>query len=259
MASPFSHLPGTIHLGGDAPTLLDDLSAAIEAEAIHAVNERGVCHLALSGGSVEKLCMNLVADPRYRGFPWEDTHVWQVDERRVGDDDDRRNWKMLTELLLAHVVIPEDHLHPMPVLEDDPAGAYERDLAEAFGVPPGGPPLPDARLDYVLLGMGGDWHTASLFPHSTALDVTDRWVAVNDGPQVTPPDRVTLTYPLLNAARRVGVLLLGDGKAEPLRKLDAAIADGSASVETMPITGIQPAGDDARLTWFIDPAAARGD
>lgn len=254
MTAPLSHLPGTVHVAADTHHTYDAIAAAMEAEAIHAVQHRGVFHLALSGGSTpEQLYVNLVADPRYRGFPWRDTHLWQVDERRVPRDDDRSNCKMLTETLTVHADIPHAQAHPMPVMEDDPAAAYEAELSEVFAIDAGGPP---PRLDFVLLGMGGDLHTASLFPHSKALDVRDRWIAVNDGPEVTPPDRVTMTYPLLNAARRLAVLLTGEKKAEPLQRLDAALADGAPDTRAMPIAGIAPVHEDARLDWYLDPAAA---
>lgn len=254
MESPLTHLPGSVHRAQDTQSAYDAVAAAMEAEAIHAVQHRGVFHLALSGGSTpEQLYVNLVADPRYRGFPWRDTHLWQVDERRVPHDDEKSNFKMLRETLTVHADIPEPQVHAIPVLEDDPAAAYEGELAKAFGIDTGGPP---PRLDFVLLGMGGDLHTASLFPHSKSLGVTDRWIAINDGPEVTPPDRVTMTYPLLNAARRLVVLLTGEKKAGPLQQLDAAFADGSPDTRAMPIAGIAPAHEDARLDWHLDPAAA---
>ncbi|MFW6336307.1 MAG: 6-phosphogluconolactonase [Phycisphaeraceae bacterium] len=254
MPATLSHLPGTVHAASDTHHTYDAVAAAMEAEAIHAVQHRGVFHLALSGGSTpEQLYINLVADPRYRAFPWRDTHLWQVDERRVPHDDERSNFKMLRETLTVHADIPEAQVHAMPVLEDDPVAAYEAELARVFGIDAGGPP---PRLDFVLLGMGGDLHTASLFPHSKALGVTDRWIAINEGPEVTPPDRVTMTYLLLNAARRLAVLLTGEKKAGPLQQLDAAFAQGSPDTQAMPVAGIAPVHEDARLDWHLDPAAA---
>lgn len=254
MSHGLTHLPGAVHVAGDVHKLYDDVAAAMEAEAIHAVRERGVFHVALSGGSTpEKLYIDLVADPRFRMFPWGATHIWQVDERRVPEDDERSNFKMLKETLILHCGVPESQVHPMPVLADDPAGDYEKDLAKTLGVDAGGPP---PRFDYVLLGMGGDLHTASLFPHSKALHVTDRWVAVNDGEHVTPPDRVTLTYPIINAARNLAVLLTGEKKTQPLQRLDRQLAEHGPDIDAMPITGVSPTHDDARLTWYLDPAAA---
>lgn len=254
MTAVLSHLPGTVHVAPGTHQTYDAIAAAMEAEAIHAVQHRGAFHLALSGGSTpEQLYVNLVADPRYRGFPWRDTHLWQVDERRVPRDDERSNFQMLRETLTVHADIPEAQVHPMPVLDDDPAKTHEAEMARTFGIEGGGSP---PRLDFVLLGMGGDLHTASLFPHSKAIGVNDRWIAINDGPEVTPPDRVTMTYPLLNAARRLAVLLTGEKKADPLQRLDAAFAHGTPDVRAMPIAGIAPRHDDGRLDWHLDPTAA---
>src|SRR5690606_40064 len=140
-------------------------------------------HLALSGGSTpEPFYMRLVTDPRYRAIPWEQTHLWIVDERRVPERDDRSNFKMIREALADHVPLRSRQRHPMPVLEADPAARYEAELRRVVD--------PDARvprLDFVVLGMGDDAHTASLFPHSPALEETQKLVAVNAGEYVTPP------------------------------------------------------------------------
>ena len=131
---------------------------------------------------------------------------------------------------------------PGPVTWPSPGGATS-------GVP-GAP-----SLDFVLLGMGDDAHTASLFPGSPAIDERTRWVAVNDGPEVTPPDRVTMTFPLLNAARRLAVLVVGEKKAATIARIEAAWRDGSADVNELPITGVRPTAGQEALTWYLDAAA----
>ena len=108
-------------------------------------------------------------------------------------------------------------------------------------------------MDFVLLGMGGDCHTASLFPNSDAIGVSDRWIVVNDGPNVTPPPRVTMTYPLLNAARRLAVLCVGSKKTKALRRVAEQMKAGPDPIN-VPITGIQPT--DGELTWYLDAEAA---
>jgi len=253
--NPLPNLPGVVHVARDKDQLLDDLASAVSGAATRAIDERGVFHLALSGGGTpEPFYMRLVIDPSLRSFPWEKTHVWIVDERRVPEDDERNNHRMIREAMLNHVPIKPAHDHPMPVLSDDPAGEYEAALREAFAMQPADTAPP--RLDFVLLGMGGDAHTASLFPNSPALDEDKRWIAVNEGPTVTPPDRVTMTYPLLNAARELGVMLVGAGKHDTLTKINEQMANGP-DIASMPITGIDPS--DGSLTWYLDPAAATGD
>ncbi len=235
------NLTGPVHIA-ERDALLDDVAGAIMGAAQQAIESRGAFHLALSGGSTpEPLYVRMVIDPRFRLFPWEATHVWIVDERRVPHDDDRSNYRMIRQSLLDHVPMRRRQVHPMPVEGEDPAGEYERQLQRH---------LPSGRLDFVLLGMGADGHTASLFPHSPALVQVARPVVVNDGPHVTPPPRVTMTYPLLNAARHVAVLVIGASKAATLRRIEAAGADAMA----LPITGVDPT--DGEVMWYLDRDAA---
>jgi 6-phosphogluconolactonase len=191
-----------------------------------------------------------VIDLRYRLFPWEQTHVWLVDERCVPFDDERSNGRMIHEALMAHVPTPEEQVHFVPTEADDPAAAYETQLREVFGA--AGIP----RMDFVLLGMGSDGHTASLFPNSPALDEASRWITNNEGPNVTPPPRVTMTYPLLNAAREIVVLVAGASKAEMLARIDEQLRDEGLNIQKYPITGVVP--DDGELVWLLDRAAAVG-
>ncbi len=217
--------------------------------AMHsAVNAREVCHIALSGGSTpEPFYMRLVTDPLFRGLPWDSVHVWMVDERRVSETDSRSNFKMLRECLVDHVPVKRRSIHPMPVLTPDPAAAYEQEMRDHIVIPQGTMP----RFDFLLLGIGQDAHTASLFPGSAALDVTDRWITVNEGPRVTPPPRLTMTYPLINAARQVAVLATGADKSQVIARVrDAEKPDP----RKMPITGVRP--NNGQMIWFLDEAAA---
>lgn len=241
------NLTGSVHVAPDADQLYDELAASLLGIAVESINARGLFHLALSGGSTpEPFYHRLVIDPNLRHFPWLQTHLWIVDERRVPEDDDRNNYRMIRESLADHIPIKTRQLHPMPVMENDPAALYEDQLRQVFG----SDDLP--RLDFILLGMGADAHTASLFPHSDAIHVTDRWIAVNKGDAVTPPPRVTMTYPLLNAARHLGVLVTGSKKADTLRKIETQLQTAPAPDE-MPITGIAPT--DGDLVWYLDAPA----
>jgi 6-phosphogluconolactonase len=254
------HLPGEIRVA-EAHDLYDDLAIAFASAALEAVKARGCFHVALSGGSTpEPFYMHLVIDPRYRAIPWEKSHLWIVDERRVAEDHEKSNVRMIRHVLTDHLPMKKRQLHPMPVLLDDPAGAYIEELSRVFesaaaSQPGAGLATGDAipRLDFVLLGMGDDAHTASLFPHSPALNEKERWVANNDGPKVTPPPRVTMTYPLLNAAREIAVLCVGAKKLPTLQRVSEQMKTGPDPAN-LPITGIAPTA--GTLTWYLDTAAA---
>lgn len=277
MPHPPLRLPGKTHVAFDADALYDDLASAMLAASIDAIGRRGLFHAALSGGKTpEPFLIRLVTDPRFRHLPWQHTHLWLVDERRVPYTDEKSNWKMVKETLADHVPMRKRQLHPMPVDGADPAGQYEAEIRRVFATPAYvAPPQPDElaprgaapshpepptsqggmpRLDFVLLGMGDDAHTASLFPGSPALGESTRLIAVNEGPAVTPPPRVTMTYPLLNAARKLAVLVVGEKKLPTLRRIDAQLRSSGPDPLAMPITGISPA--DGELTWYLDPAAA---
>ena len=258
--SALSNLPGRVHVAKDRDGLFDDLARALWGAAGAAIDARGVFHLALSGGSTpEPFYVHLIIDPRYRLIPWDKTHVWLVDERRVALDDARSNFRMIKETLTDHVPMRSRQVHPVPVEADDPGKAYESELNRVFAESPASAAASmragaTPRLDFVLLGMGDDGHTASLFPESPALRERSRWIVINGGPSVTPPPRVTMTYPLINAARDVAVLVTGAKKTATLRRVDEQFRAAGPGPATLPITGIDPA--NGELTWYLDPDAA---
>lgn len=240
-------LPGEVVVRETVDDLLDAIASDLFFQAKACVRSFGDFHLALSGGSTpEPLYRRLMYDPRVRDFPWKKTHLWQVDERCVEDDDDRRNWKMIGDILLDHSDIPHAQAHPMPVLDPDGDRRYERELRDTLEWREKG----HDRLDYVLLGIGGDLHTASLFPGSIALDAPAGRLAVfNDGPGVVPPKRMTLTYELLNASRFLAVMVTGKAKRDAVARLTReALAPADA-----PVLGIRPVG--GVLRWYLDRAA----
>jgi len=245
--APPPRLQGEVHVASRKDTLLDDLASALLGAAMRCINERGEFHLALSGGSTpEPLYMHLVIDPRFRIFPWAQTHLWQVDERCVPPDDERSNIHLIRQTLADHVPMRKRQIHPMPAMRQQADALYERELREH---------LPESgRLDFVLLGMGDDAHTASLFPGSPAIEVEDRWVALNDGSGVTPPPRVTLTFPMLNRSREVVVLVTGEKKAATVRRVEQHLQQAAPDPTLLPITGVEP--EHGSLTWFLDAQAA---
>jgi 6-phosphogluconolactonase len=210
------------------------------------IGEAGSVHLALSGGaSPQKLYELLATDARYAAGNWAQTHLWLVDERCVPDDDPRLNFAMIRSVLVDKVPLPPAQVHPMPVDLADGDRRYQEDLRRA---------LAGGRLDAAVLGMGPDGHTASLFPYSPALDERQRWVRFNDGEHVLAPrPRMTLTYPVLCAARFLAVLVTGASKHAAL----LAAAQAPDDLHMRPIVGIRPA-EDSKLVWYLDRAAADG-
>jgi len=185
--------------------------------------------IALSGGSTPQATHALLAGDEYRDrIDWARWHVFFGDERRVPLDDERSNYRSAREALLAHVPIPDSHVHPLT-----DADIYEGMLRSFFGEAP--------AFDLLMLGMGDDGHTASLFPGSISLLEQERWV-------IAPPDvvqgmeRLTLTLPALNAARRTIFLVSGAAKADPLARI--------RSGEQLPAGMVQHA------EWLVDEAAA---
>jgi 6-phosphogluconolactonase len=213
------------------------------------IAQAGTAHLALSGGSSPQGLYHLLAmDGRYSADHWAHTHLWMVDERCVADDDPRLNFAMIRTELATKVPLPAAQIHPMPVGLPDGDYRYEAELRAALSKASGD------RLDAAILGMGPDCHTASLFPSSPALDEHQRWVRFNDGETVVAPrPRMTMTFPVLCAARFVAVLVTGENKHAALHA--AAIAPDD--LHGHPITGIRQAGD-SRLVWYLDRAAVEG-
>jgi 6-phosphogluconolactonase len=226
--------------------LIDAMAADLLFQAKACVRTFGDFHLALSGGTTpEPLYRRLMYDPNYRDLPWKRTHLWVVDERRVPLDDDLSNFKMIRDTLVEHSDIPREQVHPIHATEPDADRRYEAELREVLGWREKG----HDRLDYVVLGMGGDGHTASLFPKSPALHAPGRLVVANAGPNVTPPDRITMTYELLNASRFIAVMVTGEKK----RPAVARVVSGRETAETFPVMGIRPLGGELR--WYLDRAA----
>ncbi|MBX3356545.1 MAG: 6-phosphogluconolactonase [Phycisphaeraceae bacterium] len=239
-------LPGGVFAANTPERLHERLAGDLIAHALNCVRQLGDFHLALSGGGTPlPFYERLMTDPNYRSMPWRRTHLWIVDERRVPFEDEKSNYRHIHEIIVEHSDIPADQVHPMLAMEEDAAARYERSLREALGWRERG----QDRLDFVLLGMGDNGHTASLFPETEVLNERERWVGICDGPTVTPPPRVTMTYPLLNAARFIAVLVVGANKASMISR----VATGSDDYHALPIKGIHPVAGEMR--WYLDRAA----
>lgn len=231
---------------------LDALSAAAADDlaeiARAAIRERGACSIALSGGSTPKRLFAMLAEAGNEALPWEHVDLWWVDERTVPPEHDDSNYRMARETLIEPLQLAATHVHRMVGEHAEPdtaARAYERELVVALGSPP--------IFDLVLLGMGSDGHTASLFPGSPGLTESTRWVVANpvDSPLTKgPTTRITLTAPAINAARHVRFLIAGADKAATL----AHVLEGARDPATYPSQLIAPT--DGDLAWFVDEAAA---
>ena len=239
-------LPGQVFVEETIDQLLDLLAAELVVQAVTCQRRFGDFELALSGGSTpQPLYDRLMYDPNCRRLPWARTHLWLVDERCVPLDDDRSNFRMINETIVQHSGIPREQVHPIDALSETADVDYEAELREVLQWRQRG----QDRLDFILLGMGQDGHTASLFPYNDALGERHRLVRCVDEPAAEPPHRVTMTFPLINSARMVAILVTGADKAEMIGR----IAKGDASVEQLPITGVRPG--QGQLKWFLDAEA----
>jgi len=234
----------TQELGEAAATHVARLSA-------ESIAERGRFTVALSGGSLPKLlCPPLTSEPLGSQIDWPAWHVFWADERLVPLNHADSNFRLAREYLFDQVNIPVAQVYPVDDSFDPPvtADAYQAVLSQVFEPSPGQPP----RFDLILLGMGEDGHTASLFPHHRLLDESNRWVAaLTDSPK-PPPERITLTLPVLNNARNVAFISAGSSKAGVL----ARVLQGDAPPGELPAQMVRPG--RGNLAWFVDNAAAAG-
>lgn len=224
---------------------------AIVLRAADAIHKRGRFIIALSGGSTPKSLFQLLATPAFASrFDWQRVHVCWGDERCVPPDDARSNYRMACEALLDHVPIAEANVHRIRG-EDAPvaaAAAYEAELRNLFNMSERhDDDFPS--FDLILLGLGADGHTASLFPHGAALHEQSRWVAAEFSESVSMW-RITLTLPLINASRHVLFLVAGADKADVIRQISAT----PARSESLPAARVAPT--RGTVHWIIDSAAA---
>ncbi len=249
----------------DAESLASRAAEWLIGQIAHAVARRGRAAIALSGGSTPRALYELLAQHPWRDrIQWNLLHVFWGDERFVAADDPASNVRMVREVLLDRVEIPASHVYAVALdanapNADDTDAAFERARAAAALYETtlhafyGGTRLDDTRpfFDVVLLGLGEDGHTASLFPGSKALDEREHWVAAvktrGDGKtSTTAPIRITLTYPILESTHAVAFLVAGVGKREIARR----VLDGD---ETLPAARVHAIGG---TLWIMDEAAA---
>lgn len=234
----------------DAEALAQAAAALVAETTIDAVALRGRSTIALSGGSTPKRMGELLAEAPFRDrLPWDRLHFFWGDERWVPLDDPESNAGTAKRTFLDHVPLPPNNVHPFPTHLSSAhaaAVAYQDEIASTLSGGGGTPP----RFELILLGMGDDGHTASLFPGTDALHERESFAVANPVPKLGTT-RLTLTLPILNAGRTVAVLVGGAGKAEIL----AAVLDGPEHPDDLPVQSIRPI--DGALRWLVDRAAAK--
>ena len=232
----------TVEVLADKPSLVERAQEIILSRLDMAIEAEDRFTIALSGGSTPKTLYEALSS---QNLPWSKIHIFWGDERYVPSTHPDSNQLMVGQAWLNKVEIPAENIHPMDTSGKDPnqdASKYEAQLQQFFQTKPGKFPA----FDLILLGMGDDGHTASLFPHTEALKVRDRLIAVGnkDG-----QPRLTFAIPLINKAKCVMFLVAGANKRSALKEVFATQGD-----ETQyPSRSIDPEGE---LLWLLDSAAA---
>jgi len=201
--------------------------------------------VALSGGETPRRTYELLATPQYRDhIHWQEVHVFWSDERCVPEDDPRSNYRMTRQALLDHVPIPPENIHPIRCDQSPQhaAAQYEKELKDFFSIQ-------NPNFHLVLLGLGENGHTASLFPHTTVLNEQEKSVS-----EVFVEElgmyRVTFTAPFINQAEQVVFLVSGAEKAKVLE----SVLEGAYQPHELPAQLIRPKGNHP--TWLVDKAAS---
>jgi len=239
----------SIEIYPDAEALALHTADVLAMAAQEAAAARGRFAVALSGGETPKTLYRMLARQQFsQKVPWRRVQLYWGDERCVSPDDPTSNYGVARETFIKHVPIAPANVHRM-LGEEEPgkaADTYEKELRDlaAKERPPSGVPV----FDLVLLGLGRDGHTASLFPRSDALTVEDRFCVATQAPDGSP--RLTVTAPVINAARRVWFYVSGADKAGMV----AEVLEGLRAPLAVPAQGVAPV--HGTLTWLLDEAAA---
>ena len=235
----------------DADALAKSAAFELHRMAKESVAERGIFTLGLAGGSTPKKLYTLLAtDPAYRDFPWDKTHLFFGDERHVPPDHPDSNYLMVKNTLLSTGLVPEANLHRIRAELPDSrqaAADYEVEMHTLFTEDMRLGEFP--RFDVILLGMGPDGHTASLFPDTMGLAEKELWVIANHVEKFKT-DRITFTFPVLNAASAILLLVAGADKASMLHEVLMEHHDRPI----YPVQKVQPV--EGIKVWMLDAAAA---
>jgi 6-phosphogluconolactonase len=243
----------TIRVVEDAAALARAAAEEVTQRAVEAARTQRCFRIALAGGSTPRALYRLLADavefPPAARFPWSATQIFWGDERHVPPDHPDSNYRMAREALLDHVPLPAANVHRIPAEDPDAAGAavrYDAELSQAFALTAAELP----RFDLVLLGLGPEGHTASLFPGSDVIRESTLRVAAPYVPKLAA-FRITLTPPVLNHAAAVVFLVSGADKAPAL----AAVIEGEPQPDLYPAQIVRPR--NGTLLWLVDRTAAQ--
>lgn len=242
-------LPAEIKVFPDLEQMSHQAANRFVRIANQRVAENRLFTVALSGGSTPRRLYEILGSPpTAQRIPWANTQLFQVDERCVPPDHVDSNYRMIHEALVSHGAVPESNFHRMAAEladHEEAARQYAEEIRRVLR-----PKFTEwPRLDLVLLGMGPDGHTASLFPGSDALDVQVLWVAPNYVEKFKTY-RLTLTLPILNAAASIIFLVAGADKAETVRQ----VLDAAGEPDRFPAQRIRPT--NGQVGWYLDEAAA---
>lgn len=243
-----------IKVFADAEALSHAVARHWQQQCTQAVAARGSFHVALSGGSTPRQLYTVLARaPFAEQLDWAHTHIYFGDERCVAPEHPDSNYRMAHEALLGHVALPAQHIHRIEGERPPEQAATHYAKVLARHLPTGADAWP--CFDLVLLGIGEDGHTASLFPGTPIVEIDDRPVAAVHVPRLDAW-RISLTLPVINHARTVLVLAAGAGKRAILHQvLDHATPDTKPDAPPLPIQRVRP---EQAVHWYLDAAAAQG-
>ncbi len=228
--------------------LFKNAAEKVVSIGLESIRDFGRYTLALSGGNTPKSVYAILASPGFKErLPWDKVHIFWGDERPVVKTHPDSNFRMAKESFLDAVGVPAKNIHRVASEEDSMLAAqqYEDELRDFFEIAEGEVP----KFDLILLGMGDDGHTASLFPDSEALHIDDRLVVENYVKKLNT-HRITFTFPVINKAHNVLFLVSGSGKKQTIQR----VLSRTASQPNLPAQMVQP--ESGSLYWFLDKEAA---
>jgi 6-phosphogluconolactonase len=247
---------GQVEILPDRSALWQAAADAIAAIIRETLDRSDCCAVALSGGTTpQEVYRTLARRARASEVQWPRVHLFWGDERCVPPNHSDSNYAMVKKALLDHISIPEENVHRIAGewAPEKAARRYDRELRDFFREAPdspvSSPPKGSRRFDLILLGLGEDGHTASLFPRSQALEEERHWAVAVEAP-APGSGRVTLTLPVINSAAEVLFLVSGSNKAAVLR----AVLEPEGSEEELPAQRVRP--EQGRLRWMVDAEAA---
>lgn len=238
-------LPGSVIIAKSHESLIENMAQDLMAHSFNCYRSFGDFQLALPGNvDAIPLYRYLMIDPLLRTIPWRNTHLWQVNDfiNKSGDLYQVSIWQNLKEIIGDHSGIPPSQQHPIPLHSHKADHDYQKSLCSVLEWREKG----HDRLDYVLLTLGADGSIAGLNPDSSLINETHNLVKINHSPEKHIPDIVTMTLPLINSARFIAVMVMGEDKQNAIQRL----TNSNESVSKIPARGLQPLGGELR--WYLD-------